>query len=118
MSYFSGITDPELIEEGWSPDQIAELRRAEKGVEAKRKIAAENRLQEDLDALSDRGKRIYYELISGPFAWDPNMAASAARAAQEPIPKPLQWCPQDHPSGPKMFYAFPPEHKWWQFWKP
>lgn len=107
MSYFSGITDPELIEEGWSPDQIAELRRAEKGVEAKRKIAAENRLQEDLGALNGKGRKIYYELTTGPIPWPASIAASAARASQDP-PK----------HEPKFIYAPMTTRKWWQFWKP
>lgn len=106
MSYFSGITDPELIEEGWSLDQIAELRRAEKGVEAKRKLAAEKRLQDDLSALNDKGRKIYHELTTGPIPWPESIAASAARASQGP-PK----------HEPKFIYAPTPERKWWQFWK-
>ena len=105
MSYFQGITDAELKGEGWSDAQISELRRAETTIVDKKAKAAEAKYRNDLAALNEKGASIYAQLVSSSHPWPRHMAASAARASQDPVPS------------PEFVYHVDPPRKWWQFWK-
>lgn len=112
MSYFNGITDAELKEEGWTPEQIKELRRVEFATQEKKAAKKEKDLADNMAALNATGAKTFAMLTSGPFPSDPHFAAWAARGSQEALASTPKRSPEDMAREVARM-----DRKWWQFWK-
>lgn len=116
MSYFNGISDNELLEEGWSMEQIKELRRVERAHIEKVIRKKEEDYLANMQALNEDGSKTYAMLISGPHAQDKYFAAWAARGSQEAIGR-----SREARMAAEELVRIEREirvanRRWWQFW--
>ncbi len=116
MSYFNGITDKELTEEGWTPEQITELRRVEKVHVEKAIRKKEADYNANMDALNADGMKTYSMLTSGPHGQDRYFAAWAAKGSQESIGR-----ARESKLAAQELRRIEREirvsnKRWWQFW--
>jgi hypothetical protein len=106
MSYYQGIPDEDLIEEGWTEAQLKELRKSEdsyrKKLEAKA-IEEQRKFREEYNALSPNAKKAYGELCMIPFP--PDIIMEHARLMGEDMDA------RDNARTMRIL-----NRKWWQFW--
>lgn len=106
MSYYQGIPDADLLDEGWTPEQIKELRAVEDKYREKLKaeaIAEQRKFREEYDALSPNAKKAYGALCMTPFPVDRIMEQARRMGAQ-----------MDARDMARQVQLM--DRKWWQFW--
>lgn len=118
MSYFNGITDAELREEGWTDVQIAELRRVEVAHEARQKREADEAYQKNMADLDEKGAEMYARAVS--IGVPPHVAAWAAagesrnRPLREAQQKAARAAEEQRIATARALRRL--NRKWWQFW--
>ncbi len=106
MSYYQGIPDADLLEEGWTPDQIKELRSVEDRYRDKlkqRAIADQLGFRKEYDALSPNAKKAYGSLAMSGFMGSDIFEHARRMGAQMDARDAERWIRLNN-------------RKWWQFW--
>lgn len=110
MSYYNGISHEELVAEGWTDEQIAELRNVEDKIRQRKKKEwddAQNKWKREWEELGPWGQKAFNDLwlSSGALSAAPEAVLSMARAEG----KLLEQRHLEH----QIRLA---NKKWWQFW--
>lgn len=106
MSYYNGIPDKDLIEEGWTKDQITELRRLEDNIRARRKKEwddEQKKWRQQWEDLGPFGQKAFSEL------WMAGMPEQLVLDQARRLGK----IREQRDIERQIRLA---ERKWWQFW--
>ncbi len=110
MSYYNGIPDEDLVAEGWTAEQIAELRKVEKQIRERRKkewVDEQAKWKKEWDALGLWGQKAFNELwlSSSHLSTPPETVLREAMARGKAME-------QAHIERQVRLL----NKKWWQFW--
>lgn len=110
MSYYNGISQEELVAEGWSDEQIAELRKVEDDIRARLKrewVDAQEKWRIEWDDLGPWGQKAFNDLwLSSSHLSTPHETVLMLAKAR----------------GKAMYQEHIARHvrlmnkRWWQFW--
>ena len=110
MSYYNGIPDEDLVAEGWTPEQINELRKVEDKIRQRMKkewFDAQEKWKKEWDDLGPWGQKAFNSM------WLSSSHLSAAPEAVLRMAKVEGAAMEQKHIQHQLRLA---DKKWWQFW--